>query len=124
MQHIKAIKEDDHKVFELVYEQYHQQIYSFIQLKTRSDYISEEVTQLTFIRLWNQRNQLNENLSINIQIFGMARQVMIDLLRKESNRFKHEGESSKTPFTDSMINAIESKDLLQIFEQDIKNMPN
>ncbi|CDT17279.1 RNA polymerase, sigma-24 subunit, ECF subfamily [Sphingobacterium sp. PM2-P1-29] len=123
MEHIKAIKEDNHQIFTQVYDQYHTQIYSFILLKTRSEYIAEEVTQLTFIKLWKQRNQLNEQLGIHIQIFGMARQVMIDLLRKESNRFKYEGESANTPFTDSLITAIESKDLLQIMEQDIENMP-
>jgi RNA polymerase sigma-70 factor (family 1) len=123
MEHIKAIKEDNHQIFTQVYDQYHTQIYSFILLKTRSEYIAEEVTQLTFIKLWNKRNQLNEQLGIHIQIFGMARQVMIDLLRKESNRFKYEGESANTPFTDSLITAIESKDLLQIMEQDIENMP-
>jgi len=123
MEHIKAIKEDNHQIFTQVYDQYHTQIYSFILLKTRSEYIAEEVTQLTFIKLWKQRNQLNEQLGIHIQIFGMARQVMIDLLRKESNRFKYEGESANTPFTDSLITAIESKDLLQIMKQDIENMP-
>lgn len=123
MEHIKAIKEDNHQIFTQVYDLYHTQIYSFILLKTRSEYIAEEVTQLTFIKLWKQRNQLNEQLGIHIQIFGMARQVMIDLLRKESNRFKYEGESANTPFTDSLITAIESKDILQIMEQDIENMP-
>ncbi|GGH29791.1 sigma-70 family RNA polymerase sigma factor [Sphingobacterium alkalisoli] len=123
MEHIKAIKADNHQVFSWVYEQYHQQIYGFIMQRTRSEYIAEEVTQLTFIKFWKQRNILNEELDVNVQLFGMARQVMIDLLRKEATRFKYEGESATTPFTDSLIDAIESRDLLQLMEQDIQNMP-
>lgn len=123
MEHIKAIKEDDQRAFQDVYDRYHPQIYGFILTRTKSGYVAEEVTQLTFIKLWKQRGILSERLGIDIQLFGMARQVMIDVLRKEATRFKYEDESAETPFTDSLIDAIESKDLLQIMEQDIQNMP-
>jgi len=123
MEYIQPIKSSDQKSFNSVYEMYHGQIYGFVLKRTQSDYIAQEVTQLTFIKLWNQREKLNEELSILIQLFGMARQVMIDLLRKEAIRFKHEGQTAATPFTDSLIRSIESKDLLQMMERDIQNMP-
>ncbi|WP_437920336.1 RNA polymerase sigma factor [Sphingobacterium sp. LRF_L2] len=123
MEHIKAIKEDDHKAFQQVYEEYHVQIYGFILQRTKSTYVAEEVTQLTFIKFWKQREILSDRLGVNVQLFGMARQVMIDVLRKEATRFKYEGDSAETPFTDSLIDAIESKDLLQLMERDIQNMP-
>lgn len=124
MEHIKSIKSDNQKSFNLVYEQYHTQIYGFVLKRTQSEYIAQEVTQLTFIRLWNQRAKLDEQRVILVQLFGMARQVMIDLLRKEAARFKYEGQTAVTPFTDSLINSVESKDLLRIMEMDIQNMPN
>src|SRR5690606_9754037 len=123
MEHIQPIKSADQKSFNIVYEKYHRQIYGFVLKRTQSDYMAQEVTQLTFIKLWNQREKLNEQLSILIQLFGMARQVMIDLLRKEATRFKHEGQTAATPFTDSLIRVIESKDLLRMMERDIQNMP-
>ncbi|MBD1433506.1 RNA polymerase sigma-70 factor [Sphingobacterium sp. DN00404] len=123
MEHIRAIKEDDQRAFQQVYACYHARIYGFILQRTKSEYVAEEVTQLTFIKLWKQRGILSEQLSIDVQLFGMARQVMIDVLRKEATRFKYEGEFAETPFTNSLIDAIESKDLLQILERDIQNMP-
>lgn len=123
MEDIRAIKENDQRAFHQVYDRYHQQIHGFILQRTKSEYVAEEVTQLTFIKLWKQREILNERLGIDIQLYGMARQVMIDVLRKEATRFKYEGEYAETPFTDSLVDAIESKDLLQIMEQDIQNMP-
>ncbi|NQD70709.1 sigma-70 family RNA polymerase sigma factor [Sphingobacterium shayense] len=123
MEHIKGLKENRDVVFKEVYIQYHSQIYSFIILRTKSEYIAEEVTQLTFIKLWKQRELLRENLPLNIQLFGIARQVMIDLLRKEATRFKHEGLTATTPFTNCLIHAIESKDLLHLLQKDIQNMP-
>lgn len=123
MEYVKAIKADNQKIFNQVYAQYHEKIYGFILQRTQSAYIAEEVTQLTFIKFWKQRAILSEQIGINIQLFGMARQVMIDVLRKEATRFKYEGDSAPTPFTDSLIDAIESKDLLRLMEQDIQNMP-
>jgi len=123
MEHVKAIKENNERVFRYVYDHYHQKIYGFIRQRTKSEYVAEEVTQLTFIKFWKQREILSEKLSIDVQLFGMARQVMIDVLRKEATRFRYEGESAETPFTDSLVDAIESKDLLQIMEKDIQNMP-
>lgn len=123
MNYIKAIKANDHRVFNQLYEQQHRQIYGFILQRTGSEYIAEEVTQLTFIKFWQQRDILSTQLDCSVQLFGMARQVMIDLLRKEATRFKYEGESASTPFTDSLISAIESKDILHIIEKDIEQMP-
>ena len=55
MEHIQPIKSSNQKSFNIVYEKYHRQIYGFVQKRTQSDYIAQEVTQLTFIKLWNQR---------------------------------------------------------------------
>ncbi len=123
MEHVQPIKSSNQRSFNIVYEKYHRQIYGFVQKRTQSDYIAQEVTQLTFIKLWNQREKLDEKLGILVQLFGMARQVMIDLLRKEATRFKYEGQTAATPFTDSLILAIENKDILRMMEKDIQNMP-
>lgn len=120
---IHAIQQNDEKAFALVYEQFHGAIYRFILFKTNCDFVAEEVTQLTFIKVWNNRHKLHADTAVNIQLFGIARQVMIDQLRKEATRFKHEGDSAETPLTDNLMGALESKDLIKIIEDDIANMP-
>lgn len=123
MQLVKALKENYSNAFDIIYNQYHQQIYGYVLQRSQSSYIAQEVTQLTFIKLWDKREVLDDQLAVDLQLFGMARQVMIDLLRKESVRFKYEGQSAHTPFTDSLIDAIENKELLRLIEEDIQNMP-
>lgn len=123
MEKIQALKEDNQKIFDEIYRSYHHQIYGFVFHRTKSEYIAQEVTQITFIKVWEQRTALKDNVDIQLQLFGMARQAMIDQLRKEATRFKYEGQYAETPFTDSLIDAIESKELLQIMEKDIEGMP-
>lgn len=120
---IASIQEDNDHAFSQVYQDYHHEIFGFILQRTKSEFIAEEVTQLTFIKFWKNRAKLNHTLAINIQLFGIAKQVMIDALRKEANRFKYEGAAAETPYTDNLIQALESKDLMRLIEIDISNMP-
>lgn len=117
------IKADNQSAFNETYLRYHKQIYSFVFKKTQSEYIATEVVQLCFIRLWESRKSLKEGVELNIQLFGMARQVMIDELRKESTRTKYNQASNDHPFTDNLMKMIESRDLLKHFELEIAAMP-
>ncbi|KLT64373.1 RNA polymerase sigma factor [Pedobacter sp. BMA] len=120
---VPGIMADDLTAFNHAYSLYHKQIYQFIFKKTQSEYIATEVVQLCFIRLWEKRKTLNEDTALNIQLFGMARQVMIDELRKETARLKYNNGSSQVPFTDNLMAMIESRDMLKHFEREIESMP-
>lgn len=120
---ICGIKAGDLVCFNGAYSRYHKQIYQFVLKKTNSSYIATEVVQLCFIRLWEKRKSLNADTELNTQLFGMARQVMIDELRKEATRLKYNNKSEQYPFTDNLMKMIESRDMLKHFEQEIDAMP-
>jgi len=82
---VTNIKNGDEFVFQQVFEEYHEKLYYYSFSKTRSEYLAEEVTQITFVKLWQSRERLDENLSISIQLFRIAKTTLIDLLRKQHN---------------------------------------
>ncbi|MDM8174078.1 sigma-70 family RNA polymerase sigma factor [Olivibacter sp. 47] len=123
MQLTEELKQGNWTAFNAVYKQYHQQLYFFIKKKTNSDFLAEEVVQLTFIKLWQCRTAVNGHIDLSLQLFHMARQVMIDELRKEATRTKHEGVCAATPFTDNLVQAIEAKDLIRLFDNQLSDMP-
>ena len=51
-------------VFNEVYYSWHKRVYYFILKKTKSSFIAEEVAQLTFIKFWNYRESLSEDLDV------------------------------------------------------------
>jgi RNA polymerase sigma-70 factor (ECF subfamily) len=51
--------------------------------------MAEEVVQLTFIRLWEKRENLSSEYSLSAQIFRIAGTILIDQLRKEAVGKKH-----------------------------------
>jgi RNA polymerase sigma-70 factor (family 1) len=83
---VAAIKNGNENTFQEVFYSYHHKLYAFILSKTQSTFIAEEVTQLAFIKLWQYRTHLDEELSINIQLFRIAKTTLIDVLRKEAKK--------------------------------------
>ncbi|MEP7258744.1 MAG: sigma-70 family RNA polymerase sigma factor [Flavitalea sp.] len=75
--------------FKHLYEEYHTKLYFFVLKHTQSPFIAEETVQLSFIKIWEKADQLSENVSLSVQIFRIAKSVMIDLLRKETVRTSH-----------------------------------
>jgi DNA-directed RNA polymerase specialized sigma24 family protein len=88
MNTIAALKKSNLLVFNEVYYSHHKKIYFFILRKTKSSFIAEETTQLTFIKCWKYRESLSEDVDISIQLFRIARTTMIDLLRKKTSMNK------------------------------------
>lgn len=91
--------------------------------KTHSAYLSEEATQITFIKLWDYRQQLDESQPVSRLIFHMARTTAIDLLRKEAvkGRFlKQEGAEGKTT---NISDAIEAREMMLRVREMVQNMP-
>lgn len=82
MDDIKELKNGSQETFNEVYYAYHQQLYNYILSRTTSAYFAEEVVQLTFIKLWNSRRHLSEDIDLNVQLFRIAKTTLIDFLRK------------------------------------------
>ncbi|MBN9299369.1 MAG: sigma-70 family RNA polymerase sigma factor [Filimonas sp.] len=87
MEKVAKIKAGDEQVFKEVFYDYSQKLYNYLHEKTKSDYFTNEVVQLTFIKLWKSRHLLNEKLKLSTQLFQIAKTTMIDELRKEE-RYK------------------------------------
>lgn len=85
MEHILAIKNGDSSAFEKVFNDYFSEVYHYALNKTQSGFIAEEVAQLTFIKLWKNRESLKENVKLNYVIFRIATTTLIDEVRKQNN---------------------------------------
>lgn len=83
---ILELKSGNRQVFYAVFRQYHAKLYQYIYKYTHNSYYAEETVQLTFIRLWEKRENLSEQYTLSIQLFRIAKSTLIDLTRKEKLR--------------------------------------
>jgi RNA polymerase sigma-70 factor (ECF subfamily) len=94
---IAGLKSGDSFIFGELFHTYYEMVYHYVLKKTKSEYIAEETTQLTFIKLWQYRKSLNEALTFETQLFRIVRTTMIDLLKKQQTQSKLAVNLNNTP---------------------------
>jgi RNA polymerase sigma factor (sigma-70 family) len=87
--YIQNIIQDDQVAFEMVFKLSHKKIYAYYIKKTASTELADELTQLAFIKLWRFRHTLDTDISLDIQLFRIAKTTLLDhfkqVAREERN---------------------------------------
>lgn len=121
---ITALKEGDTSVFSEIFNEYHRKVYLYVLSKTNSEYIAEETTQITFIKLWDYRQQLDESQPVSKLIFHIARTTCIDLFRKDAVRDRAlKQEKPRENAASNISESVEVKELQQRIKHVVHNMP-
>lgn len=83
---IHQIINSDKLAFEQTFLEWQSKVYYYFISRTRDDDFAEELTQMTFIKLWEYREGLSPELDFDTQLFRIARTVMIDAIREKERR--------------------------------------
>jgi RNA polymerase sigma-70 factor (ECF subfamily) len=120
---VAALKNDSRECFNEVYDSHHTKLYQYIYSRTQSSYLAQEVVQLTFIKLWETRSRLADELPIDIQLFRIAKTTLIDELRKESVKLKYNNQVSNAAEVFYEDNQLTDKDTLTHVYAAMENLP-
>ncbi len=74
--------------FEEFFYAFYDRVYAGLLAKSCPPDVAQELTQLTFIKVWEYRSSFSFDIPPEAQIFKKARQVFIDWLRKEAHQRK------------------------------------
>lgn len=87
---MRELKKGSYKAFTQIYEAYVCKLYGFVlkQLKNRT--LTQDIVQDTFLRLWNNRDQLNYFGNLQAFLFTIAKHQVIDHFRKQANDLQFE----------------------------------
>jgi RNA polymerase sigma-70 factor (ECF subfamily) len=83
---IRRIRQDDEKAFNILFYQHHARVYNLARrfLPYKED--AEEIVQIVFIALWENRYQIDENQSVIGYILTITRHWIYNTLRKSIYR--------------------------------------
>jgi len=81
-----SLKEGDHAAFLDVYNALHIKIFRFFLKRVLLHDTAKDLTQQCFIRLWQFRQTLSEEHSMEKQVFIIARNLLINHIKKEATR--------------------------------------
>lgn len=121
---LEKIMNGDQKEFNAFYLLWEARIYTYFLNRT-GDYVqSQELTQNTFIKLWEYRSTLSTEYNLETQLFRKAKLIYIDWLRlqaamrKRKNAEVNFAEASVTVNTDTATTSLPEK-----IEKAISHLP-
>ncbi|MBO9727989.1 MAG: RNA polymerase sigma factor [Chitinophaga sp.] len=86
MLNISLIKDGNEKAFKQLYDLFHVKLFHYFLKRKQPHHIARELTQCTFIKIWQYRLSLTESCSIDTQVFTTANSVLIDHIRMEARQ--------------------------------------
>ena len=91
---IIGIKRGNPEAFGKLYDQFAGKLYAFCFSYCRSRVFSEEAVQEVFIKVWENRAKIDENKSFSSYLFTIAKNQVVDKLRKNSVEQLHAKEAA------------------------------
>lgn len=93
MEHlIHKIKNSDHRAFLEIYRLLHKKVYHFFIKRVKLSEAAEELTQDCFIKLWQYRESLSQEYTLEKQVFTISYSLLINFLKKEAGTQKNKVE--------------------------------
>ena len=83
---VEELKHNSYKAFTRLYNSYLPHLYGFIFEALKSHAQTADITQETFIRIWENRTMIHPELSFKSFIFTIAHNLVISEYRKQINR--------------------------------------
>lgn len=84
--HIKALKKGSYDSFTFFYNEYVRVLYSFVFRMTNNKIVAEDIVQETFLRIWINRNNIDEKQVFRNYLFTIARNILLNELRRKINQ--------------------------------------
>lgn len=81
-----ALKDGDMSALEYFYNSYQNTLQLFLKTYCRDAVMVEEMTQDAFIQLWENKHQVNPQLSVKNLLFTIAKNKALDHIRKAQNQ--------------------------------------
>ena len=122
---LTLLKEDSEYAFQLIYDCNRNRIYKTAVWYLKSPILAQEVVQDVFLKLWFERNDFKINTSIEGWLFTVAKNNILNRLKKISNEWKALNVLPllKTDVSNNTENAILDSEYSSILNAAVQSLP-
>ena len=124
LQLIHLLKEDDQHAFAEIYSRYSESLAGFTASKLYSMDAARDVIHDLFVKLWEDRKQLNITLKLKAYLFTITRHRIIDEIRKNITRNEYAAmlRSFTNAYEPNAEQQLAMKELQQIVENSVDQL--
>lgn len=122
---LEQVARADESAFRQVYDTWHPKVYSLSMYLTRSAFMSEEITQEVFVKVWNNRHQLTSINYFNSWIRTIARNTILNYIKtkaREQLALQHY-RGAMTDQTNETAEGIREREFAKLLHQIIDHLP-
>jgi RNA polymerase sigma-70 factor (family 1) len=87
---LTQVASGDEKAFTELFHAYHHQLGEFVMMLTESNEMTAEIVQDVFLKIWMNRQELNNVEKFTSYLFILTRNYTLNCLRKLANERKHQ----------------------------------
>jgi len=122
---IVALKNGNIKAFDRLYEQYSERLFYFAKAILKNIEDAEEVVQEVFIRVWQNRNKIDEYSSFRSYLFTIAYNLIVDCYRNrlKEKKFKEFLEANVKDVDSVTEKDVEFHELNEMLKKAVEQLP-
>ncbi|WP_340063180.1 RNA polymerase sigma factor [Ascidiimonas aurantiaca] len=122
---IRNIKNGDISALELLYKKYYARVHGFAKKFLLSRLSPDDIVQETFLRIWEQRNLLKDQVLFEKQLYTITKNIILNHLNREgrSVEFKEVMLASQTEDNEALISENHQEKLRLVYRK-IDEMPH
>jgi RNA polymerase sigma-70 factor (ECF subfamily) len=114
---------EDKEAFRILFEKFKNKVYSYCVHLTHSEVIAEDITQEVFMKVWLNRNFLDEINNLEAWIITIARNLCFNQLKKQSFEKKLSRFANSNSLQENADDNIIYKDRLNEVTHILNNLP-
>jgi RNA polymerase sigma-70 factor (ECF subfamily) len=122
---LSALANDDEQAFAALYHKYHQKLFYFILNFTQSQQAAEDALQEVFVKIWADRKQLTGISNFNAWIFRVAKNHVLNGLKKMARETLILTEIARdmNTGTEDTYNLLSYKDVHAVLKTGMEELP-
>lgn len=91
-EYLRRLKQDDERAFDALFRHYSALVYRFAYGYLKSRPAAEEIVQECFIKIWEKREQLREDVPLKGYLFTTAHHAVLNELRRDQHHLRLHGQ--------------------------------
>jgi RNA polymerase sigma-70 factor (ECF subfamily) len=121
--YLRRLKQDDERAFDALFRHYSALVYRFAYSYLKSRPAAEEIVQECFIKIWEKRAQLRDDLPLKGYLFTTAHHAVLNELRRDQHNLRLHGQVAAAAGPASVPNEVEYQEMEALYQAALERLP-
>ncbi|RYY20198.1 MAG: RNA polymerase sigma-70 factor [Cytophagaceae bacterium] len=121
--YLRRLKQHDERAFDALFRHYSALVYRFAYSYLKSRPAAEEIVQECFIKIWEKRTQLRDDVPLKGYLFTTAHHAVLNELRRDQHHLRLHGQVAAAAGPASVANEAEYHEMEALYLAALDRLP-